>query len=326
MQHLQFLENNRDKLIRRFQIIRLVREFFWSQGFLEVETPNILALPGQEPYLSPMRVIVKNEKKQEFIGYLHTSPEYTMKKMIASGFGDIFSICKTYRNEESFGGLHNPEFTMIEWYRVNADMTDIMTDIDKLFFELGSVLQNDLGIVKRNSMRDIWQRFIRVNLDDYLETDRMYDLCVERGYQPNKDERYEDLFYRIFLNEIEPKLIGLNIIYGYPAQLAALAKLSESDERYADRFELYYDSIELANAFGELTNSAEQRKRLEEEREFRASLKRDVYDIDEDFLIAVGRMPKCAGIALGLDRLVQVLSGLSGIDDVLPLGMSDLFG
>lgn len=133
MNHVIHIQNNKKYLDLRWQILKLMREFFWSQDFTEVETPVLLRLPGQEPYLSPMKVHLHNEKGEEFTGFLHTSPEYTMKKMLAAGYEKIFSLGKVFRDHESFGGTHNPEFTMIEWYRAHADFTALMDDVEQLF-------------------------------------------------------------------------------------------------------------------------------------------------------------------------------------------------
>jgi elongation factor P--(R)-beta-lysine ligase len=332
MSHLSHLQKNKTELLLRFEIIRAIREFFWLHRFTEVETPLILRLPGQEPYLYPISIEVKDERGKKFEGYLHTSPEYTMKKMLSAGYGDIFSICKTFRDMESFGGMHNPEFTMLEWYRVDADMYSIMDDVELLFefirvhlSEIPSVstrVDNKIYLFTRLSMRDVWMKYVGVDLDHYLTDESMADLCIDKNYNIEKSEKYEDLFYRIFLNEIEPKLVEPTIIYGYPSQMAALAKLNKNDDRYADRFEVYVGGIEIANAFQELTDAEEQRKRLLDEKALRAKLRKPTFDIDEDFLEAVSVMPNSSGIALGVDRLVQVMLSIHEIDQVLPLPMS----
>jgi lysyl-tRNA synthetase class 2 len=337
MDQISHLLNNQDKLIARFEIIKAIREFFWSENFLEVETPLIVRYPGQEPYLSPMKVKVNNEKGESFDGYLHTSPEYAMKKMLAAGFDNIFSICKTFRDEESFGGTHNPEFTMIEWYRKNADYFNIMDDTENLFKFISTkkISGFDEKFVKkiqqpwlRKSMKEIWQEFVGVNLDEYLTTEKMAQLCREKGLDIENGLEYEDYFYALFLNLIEPKL-GFDapvFIYLYPKQMAALAKFSAEDSRYAERFELYIDGLELANAFSELTEAKEQRERLLEERALRGKLGKEIFALDEDFLQALEmELPKMAGIALGVDRLIQIFLACKNIDNVLTLPMSKLF-
>ncbi len=141
MSHLAHIITHKKDLDLRFEILRYIREYFWSQGFTEIETPLLLRLPGQEPYLSPMRVTLHNEKGEEYRGYLHTSPEYTMKKMLAAGYEKIFSLGKVFRDYESFGGTHNPEFTMIEWYQANADMYAIMDDVEGLLNYLNAKIR-----------------------------------------------------------------------------------------------------------------------------------------------------------------------------------------
>jgi len=179
----------------------------------------------------------------------------------------------------------------------------------------------------RMQMRDLWKEVLDVDLDDYLNRDKMFELCVQKKYNPKEDESYEELFYRVFLNEMEPKLreIGNIIVYHYPAQMAALSKLYDDDPRYAERFEVYVDGMEIANAFSELTDAGEQLKRLQDEQEERRRLGKEIYDIDMEFIESLRNMPECAGIALGVDRFVQVLLGCKNINDVLVLPMSKLF-
>lgn len=333
MEHVTHISKNKKNLELRFAVLKLIREFFWSQGFTEVDTPNIVRVPGQEPYLSPLPVRLHNERGEEFSGYLHTSPEYTMKKMLAAGFDKIFSLCKCYRDYESFGGTHNPEFTMLEWYRARVDYREIMSDVERLLRFVGERLRTyDIRHMtnsefERVSMRELWKKFVSAELDEYLTSGAMLGLCRERGYNVKEDESYEVLFYRIFLNEIEPKLknIGAVIVYDYPARMAALSRLSKLDPRYAERFEVYINGVELANAFSELTDADEQLKRLEEEQKLRQKLGKEVYDIDKEFIQAVGQMPESAGIALGVDRLVQIIAGCKNIDAVITLPASKLF-
>jgi len=344
MSHTFHIYKSKRNLELRSYITRWIREFFWSQNFLEVETPIIVKYPGQEPNLSPMKIDVANERGQIFKGYLHTSPEYTMKKMLSSGFKNIFSICKTFRNEESFGGTHNPEFTMLEWYRSDCDMFDLMRDVEALFkfvikrikklvirnCKLGGNYQlpitNYQYSFRRVSMCDLWKKILDIDLGGYLTKEKMYELCVEKKYRVKKDESYEELFYRIFLNEIEPGLekMGAVIVYHYPAAMAALSRLSTEDPRYAERFEVYVDGVEVANAFSELRDAKEQLRRLRNEQAERRRLGKEVYDIDMGFIEALESMPDSAGIALGVDRFVQILLGCKNIDDVLVLPMSKI--
>jgi len=326
--HVDHIQKNKKNLEIRFEIIRQIREFFWAQDFVEVETPHIVPSPGQDPYIQPMRVDFKEDKKRKHTGYLHTSPEYSMKKMLAGGFGNIFSLGKVYRDVEPFDSQHNPEFTMLEWYRVDADMFDIMDDVEKLLQRLASSFNLPVANIQRMHMRDVWKKYTGFDLDTMLTTKAMYGACTKLGHAPKQDEAYENLFYTIFVTHIEPelsKLDGMTIVHHYPAQMAALSRLSQHDPRYAERFEVYGGGFELANAFSELTDAGEQLSRLQKEQKERREAGVETYDIDMEFIEAVERMPKSAGIALGVDRLVMYLLGCKDVDDVLVLPASTLF-
>lgn len=308
-------EQKNEMLQKRWQLLRTTREFFWSHGYTEVETPHLLEYPGQEPYLDPIEVKFHDDRKQEYTAYLHTSPEYAMKKMLANGSGNIFSLGKVFRDYESMGGLHNIEFTLLEFYHVDADMFALMDMVKRLIITL-----SDKGVkFQRTSMKQLWKEQIGVNLDDYLDQISMKQLCAQRGYETAKGESYEDLFYRIFLNEIEPHFSkdAFTFVYDYPAAMAALARLG-SDHRYASRFELYHGSLELGNGFHELNDRSEQQRRFEDEQGLREKLSKKVFPIDQEFILAVSNLPNCSGIAIGFDRLVMALLGCQNIEDVIP--------
>lgn len=330
MRHIQHIQKNKEYLILRSRIFSIIRDFFNQRNYIEADVPVALALPGQEPYLNPMPLRVHDDRGGEHQMYLHTSPEYTLKKMLAAGFERVFSITKCFRDHESFGGNHNPEFTMLEWYSAGADMFGLMDEMDALFAclreKLGDELKGSLGTGKRIRMRDLWRETIQVDLDDYLESGSLFNLSRDFGFNPSQNESYEDLFYRIFLNKIEPMLkdMGTVFVYHYPEQMAALSKVSRNDPRYAERVEVYLEGLELANGFSELTDAKEQLRRLETERERRKKMGKEVYDIDQEFVEAVGLMPESAGIALGLDRLAQFAMACKDIDTVLVLPMSKL--
>ena len=316
------LAAHKNNLDLRWQIIKTIREFFWSQEFCEVDAPSLMQLPGQEPYLSPMTLTIHNENGKAHKRFLHTSPEFAMKKLLAAGYTNIFYLGKCFRDYESFGGNHYPEFTMLEWYRTEADYTNIMNDVETLFLELEKKTQKHIPYFStwnRVSMKELWQTYVSVNLDDCLTRDALFHLCVTKGFSPLKHESYEDLFYRIFLNYIEPELgkDDPTIVYEYPAQMAALAKLSDKDNRYAERFEVYIHGIEIANAFSELTNGKEQYDRFKKEQKTREKHNKPVYDIDTNFIEAVNNLPACAGIALGVDRVVQLFTGCKDIQNVI---------
>lgn len=326
---------NKAVLDTRWNILKATREFFWNSKFIEVETPLIVAKPGQEPHLTPMELTIHNEAGRAFPTYLHTSPEYAMKKLLAKGYKNIFTICKTFRDFESFGGDHNPEFTMIEWYRNGGTMEEIMDDCEELTQWLVRELEiknTSFDLVdffsdwERITMKELWMRELRVNLDEYLAQNSLYNLCNELHIPASAQEPYEDLFYKIFLNNIESKLGQEKplIVSDYPAPMAALATTT-SDGRYANRFEIYIKGVEIANAFQELCDPAPQKQRFLEEQKQRAKMEKRVFPIDEELLDALNTIESAAGIALGLDRLVQVMIGCQNINDVIPFPMSKQF-
>lgn len=316
---------------KRTEIIRLIREFFWQEGFIETDTAVAIALPGQEPELSPVPVTLHDEKGAARKFYLQTSPEFAMKKLLAAGFEKIFQICKCFRDFESFGGLHNPEFTMIEWYRAHATYLDIMDDTERLFKFVAEKMdvqtmrwrEQEIKITEtwdRKTMREVWQEFVGVELNDYLAAPAMRGLARTRGYAVTDDEPYDDVFYKIFLNEIEPKLGHERpvFVYEYPVSMASLSRVCAHDPHYAERFELYIGGLELANAFGELTNAEEQKNRLEADKLKRTESGKEVYAVDPDFIAALSAgIPETGGIALGVDRMVMLLTGATDINEVL---------
>ncbi len=330
MSHVQHIATHKDILEKRASIVRAIREFFWQADFLEMETPLLLARPGQEPYLSPMSVSLHNEKGEAFTGYLHTSPEYALKKMLGAGFTKIFSLTKTFRDYESFGGTHNPEFTMIEWYRANEGFESLMDDCEALWKYIAGILgEQEKGALvwERLHMNEAWERYAQASLHEHLTREGMAELCKKKGYAAQETDTYDDLFFKIFLNEIEPNL-GKNratILHHYPLSMAALSRVSVADPRYAERFELYIQGVEIANAFGELTDPAEQRRRLEVEQTFRRDSGKDVFPLDDEFIEALRTMPPSSGIALGVDRLIQLFLDKKNINDVLALPASLLF-
>lgn len=328
----------------RIKIVKLIREFFWSQNFLEAETPIAARLPGQEPYLNPIPVIFHELDGAETRMYLQTSPEFALKKILAAGYEKIFQICKCFRDYEQFGGNHNTEFTMIEWYRAPGTLEDIMDDTEKLFKYVAEKLGiseveyknkkvNVTGEWERLSMREVWKKYVGVELNDYLTSEKMAELAQARGLTAENGEPYEDLFFKIFLNEIEPKL-GMEkpiMIYDYPEQMCSLSRLSKNDPRYAERFELYIGGLELANAFGELTDAVEQKKRLEADKEKRARLGKETWSVDPDFINAIKQIgsvnfSSVGGIALGIDRMIMLFIGAKDINEVIFQAVGDQIG
>ena len=331
-------------LKKRSHLLSLVREFFLSENFIECDTPELVKYPGLEPYLTPFETSVSDATGKKNTAYLITSPEYSMKKLLAAGMDKMFQMSKVFRNHESFGGTHNPEFTMIEWYRAEASYKDIMADTENLIIHLiNKTLKNKAAKIKNQKSKikmtnknfkityqgqiiDLSTPWPRISVAEAFEQFASIKLSE---IQTKDGEQYEDVFWKIFLNEIEPKLKELGrpiFIYDYPIELGALAKAKDTDPSIAERFELYIGGLELANAFSELMNGAEQRKRLEEEQDLRRKLGKPVFSIDEDFIAALDNGPKtAAGIALGIDRLVMLILDQKDINEVLWFGAKDIF-
>lgn len=327
---------------KRAFIIDKIREFFKNKGFLEVQTPIFVRLPGMEPYLNPLPYEFSDEKNQKHRGYVITSPEYSLKKLLSQGFPKIFEITKVFRQNESFGGIHNPEFTMIEWYRPNSNYRKIMSDTEELILFLArSLYKKDwikYGKEKidlrtpwpKISVKQAFKKYAGVNLDR-AKTLKDFKRQVKISLPRNAD--WDDVFYTVFLNQIEPNFPKNRpiIIYDYPLPQASLAKKtprlrSGQESFYAERFELYLAGLEIANCFSELTDAREQEKRLKQEKALRKKLGKEIYDIDKDFIEALkSGLPETGGIALGVDRLEMLLLDIKDINDLLLFPAKDIF-
>lgn len=316
--------NVRQLIKKRETLLDTVRHYFKGAGFIEAETPHIVPSPGIEPHLDAFKVLDSTGKHA---GYLPTSPEYAMKKLLARGSGSIFQICKSFRDEPP-GGHHLREFTMLEWYRTGADYQDAMLDCEQLCAAAAKALAGSHEIVWHDKKIDFTPPFERITVrqafKEYAGLDLQFDEPVEifrtiaRGagcIDIVEDDSWDDVFFKIFLRHVEPN-IGLKrpaIIYDYPIHMAALSRTKRFDPLACERFELYAGGLELANAFSELTDPAEQRKRFEKDNETRRLLGRNEMPIDEHLLEALASMPDCAGVALGLDRLFMLLTDTKDI-------------
>jgi elongation factor P--(R)-beta-lysine ligase len=326
------LEKRRPHLETRGRLLRATREVFAARGFLEVETPALQKSPGLEPHLKAFATLLERPGGSPAPYFLHTSPEYAMKKLLAGGMERIFQLARCYRNGER-GATHSPEFTMLEWYCAGASYLDLVADCEALLRAAGARLFTWRGLVcdphapwERLSVAEAFARFCGIDILATApdpQTPRL-DLLAEAarrlGIAPHEGDHWEDLFFRIFLAEIEPKLgIGApTVLYDYPIAMAALARGKPGDARLCERFELYACGLELANAFSELTDADEQRRRFAADQAKKRALYGEAYPVDEDFLAALEfGLPESAGIALGFDRLVMLASGAHHIDEVL---------
>lgn len=327
--------------LTRARVIDATRAFFKVQGFLEVETPLFVRYPGMEPYLEVFQTDWCDSRGARHAGFLTTSPEYAMKKLLAAGVAPIFQICKSFRNREDVSSRHNPEFTILEWYRTQADYVDLMRDCEGLFRSIAQTLDPASGGSgwryrgrwidfaapwERLTVRDAFWRYAGVDLArDLLH---LTDVARAKGYRCSADTTWEQAYHQIFLNEIEGRLgrVTPTILLDYPIELAALARPSPADPTLAERFELYVAGIELANAFSELTDSAEQLRRLRAEQQERQMRGKTAYDVDEDFIHALQLgIPPSAGIALGVDRLAMLFADVDSIRQVLWFPADELF-
>ena len=270
-------------LSERARVLREIRAFFDARGFTEVETPVRIPAPAPEPHI---------DCPPSGDWFLRASPELQMKKLLAAGMERIYQIGPCFRAGEK-GRRHSPEFTMLEWYRANADYSDIARDAEEL---LAEVLKRDHADVQRITVREAYLRWAGWDPVVTWDQDR-FDFDMATKIEPNLPK--EPLF-----------------LTDYPAPAASLARLKSDDPRVAERWELYVDGIELANAFTELIDSVEQRRRFELAREERRALGEADYPLDEEFLDALARMPPSGGVALGVDRLVMLACGASSITDV----------
>ena len=327
---VSLIQSVQANLRKRAKIISGIRRFFDEKGFVEVETPLMVPQPGMEPHIEAFQTMYE---MRQF--YLHTSPEYAMKRLLASGFERIYQVCKVFRHEP-VGRMHTPEFTMLEWYRGYADYTDIMVDTEYLIAELATdlygepVVRTDECAVdltppwERLTVREAMLRYAGIAADPYSETAAF---IKQAGHETvDRDDPPDVAFFKVFLDRVEPHL-GVQkpaILYDYPAPMAALAKRKSNAPDLAERFEVYIAGVELCNAFTELNDPDEQRQRLEEEAAQRVREGNPAYPIDERFLAALEYgMPPSGGIALGVDRLIMLLTGASSISEVMAFPMSD---
>ncbi len=313
----------------RARILKAVRAFFDARGYHEMETPLMVARPGMEPHLDPFETELRTPAGEKNRVFLITSPEYSLKKLLAAGFTKIYQLGKCFRNGEDSGGRHNPEFTMLEWYRIGTDYRGIMDETEELirFVAKESVGKEIAAGWERLSVKEAMMRHADIDLDAALTNKGiLLGKAAELGHPLHVGTSWDDVFFTIFLNAVEPKL-GIErpcFLYDYPVSMAALSKPAK-DPRYAERFELYMGGLELANAFSELTDAAEQRRRLEEERELRKKLGKNDYGLDEEFLAALESMPEAGGISIGIDRLVMILLGETDIRRVLAFPTASLY-
>ena len=291
----------------RAAIIESIRHFFIGHDFLEVETPVRIPSPAPEEHIEAIR-------SEEW--FLQTSPELCMKRLLAAGYPSLFQISKCFRAAER-GGRHLPEFTMLEWYVAGFDYQQLMEQCRNLICTVARDVQQGSELIRQNR---------KINLAGPWERITVADAFLKYTPVTWEEALDQDQFDEVLVEHVEPRL-GIDrpaFLYDYPAQLAALARLKESNPAFGERFELYMGGLEIANGFSELTDAGEQRRRFEEALQRRAAKKWSSYTMPEKFLTALPSLPPSAGIALGIDRLVMLFAGADRIDDVVAFTPEEL--
>ncbi len=310
-------------MLARNKIIADIRQWFAERDFLEVDTAALQVSPGNEAHLHAFQTTLIGNDGVGVPRYLHTSPEFACKKLLAAGERRIFNLGHVFRNRERTL-THAPEFTMLEWYRVEEEYRIIIHDTLALVrlaagqknFEWRGRICNPLAEAEWLSVQDAFVKYADVDLLSTLNNRDALAAISPVAFQ--KTETWSDIFSRILVEKVEPHLGNgrITVLYEYPSVEAALARTCAHDERVAERFELYACGVELANGFGELTDPEEQRRRFVDEMDIKEARYGERYPIDEELLAALAIMPSASGVALGLDRVIMLATGATRIDQV----------
>jgi len=321
--------DRRPFLEARGRIRDAARVWFRSEGFTEVECGALQVSPGNEAHLHAFKTEQTGDQGARPL-YLHTSPEFACKKLLAAGERKIFDYARAYRRGET-GPLHSSEFTMLEWYRAGEPYEAVMADCVALCrlaageAGQGRLCWRELACdpeipPEKLTLADAFAKHARIDLTATLgKREALADAARSIGVRVGADDSWSDLFSRVLVQHVEPKLGQgrLTLLCEYPAEEAALARPLPHDPRFAERFELYACGVELANGFGELTDPVEQRRRFEAEMDVKQAIYGERYPLDAEFLAALAHMPPASGVAMGFDRLVMLASGARRIADVL---------
>jgi lysyl-tRNA synthetase class 2 len=320
----------RPRLLARARIVKALRGFFEREGFIEIEPSALQVSPGNETHISGFATRYEPLGGAVTPYYLHSSPEFDCKKLLAAGETRIFSLAHVFRNGERTR-LHHPEFAMLEWYRAGASYRALIDDCAAVLraaaqaagvteFCFGGARLDPFAAPEILPVTEAFSRHAGIDLSAMLDNrDALAREAARLGLRVSGDDHWSDLFSKIVSEKIEPNLGHgrATVLIDYPASEAALARRKPEDPRFAERFELYGCGVELANAFGELTDPVEQRRRFEADMAERTRIYGSAFPIDEDFLAALALMPPASGAALGLDRLVMLATGADHIEDVL---------
>jgi len=326
--------DRRPVLLTRGRIKNAMRAWFEAQGFIEVETGILQISPGNEAHLHAFRTRLIGTDLSGRDLYLHTSPEFACKKLLAAGEEKIFTFAPVFRNRER-GALHAPEFTMLEWYRAGAPYAAVMDDCaallklaseaaDNRFVSWRGITADPRANPEQLSVAEAFARYAGIDLmattgNPGNDRDALAAAATAAGIPPHAGDDWADIFAKVLTALIEPKLGNgqATLLTRYPASEAPLARACADDPRFAERFELYCCGVELANGFGELTDPQVQHARLTAEMERKEERYGERYPIDEDFISALAHMPPASGCAMGFDRVVMLATGATRIDQVL---------
>jgi elongation factor P--(R)-beta-lysine ligase len=324
----------RPYLLARGRIVAALRNWFAARDFVEVETGTLQLSPGNETHLHAFATDIVGPGGESRQLYLRTSPEFACKKLLAAGETRIVELARVFRNRER-GTLHHPEFTMLEWYRAHEPYETLMDDCTSLLAEAARAAGtaqlvyrgkevDPFAVAERLTVAEAFSRHAGVDLLATIRNGKgdraaLAAQAMKAGTAIADNDNWADIFSRILVERVDPHLgVGrATILYEYPLPLAALARAKPGSDKVAERFELYACGVELANAFGELRDIAEQRARFEAAMTEKEGLYGERYPIDEDFLAALAGMPPASGIALGFDRLVMLATGAQRIDQVI---------
>lgn len=338
-----------NRYLVRENVITAIRVFFLNQKFHEIETPLLIANPPAESYLDIFETHLLDRQRSATKAYLSTSPEVPLKKLMVAGLGNCYSLSKSFRNMETHSVLHNPEFTILEWYRVGADYMDIMKDCEELLLFINTYLHRTTAGLKtthsdvltyqgkdvrlaapweRLTVAEAFLKWANVDFNEFLDDHKAKIIAGQKGYRVEEQTTWEELYNQIFLNEIESHL-GRGkptILYEFPGVMGALARKKKSDPRFAERFEFYIEGLELGDCYSELTDWKEQEERFKHELEEIKRLGKTTYKYDDDFIDAlkVG-LPDCSGIAVGIDRLIMLFADAKTIQETMLFPANELF-
>ncbi len=325
----------------REKIIQAIRKFFLKEKFHEVETPLLRSSVVPESYLEVFETYLLDRQRRKRRMFLATSPEASLKKLLVAGIGNCFEITKSFRNTETGSNLHNPEFTILEWYRVGADYQDVMRDCENLLSFIHKYLKLPKSTLvyqgksinlsapwERISVIEAFEKYSGVDFDDITRKsgdmfprDLIAQVVQKKGYLVEKNNTWEEIFNQIFLNEVEPHLGNHGrptIIYDYPQPLAAIAKLKDDDPRIAERFEFYIRGLELGDCYNESTDAKYLKKKYKEEMALIKKKGKTQVLPDEDFLQAMSyKLSPYSGIAVGVDRLIMLFMDVKSVADTL---------